>query len=249
MSGLESAYSEFLESFQPDPNEDPVLNWLSEQFINSQLPPYWSEHVDHEGRVYYFDFLTKTSQWQHPLEELFTRVIDFVKPIRMEIVATSISPSFDDLVSVVEAELLAAQDSSLAKLEGWSGPYSSVVEEPTINTEECTRWYFYNTTLGISCWESPLVQVEYELSLRHDLLVHALFSSSSDFTEVGTSVSLEEDLSPRLAFLSDKLKLPLHLLRRDDNNDDLPPSPSSSSYYSARSPHHSQRDHPPPPIT
>ena len=227
---LESAYSDFVESFQPDPDQDPVLNWVGDQFVNSELPPYWSEHIDNEGRVYYFDSLTKTSSWQHPLEELFSRALAFLKPIRMEIASTGLGPSLDDLVSLVEAELRSAQDFSLARLDGWSGPYSSLTEDGE------QREYFFNSTLGISSWDSPLIQVEFELSLRHSLLVDALFSQPS----------YEEDLSPRLAFLSEQLKLPLHMLRRENSDhDDLPPSPSSA-YYSARSPHHSQRDPPPP---
>jgi hypothetical protein len=134
------------------------------------------------------------------------------------------------LVNLIEAELLASQDASLARLDGWSGPYQSANEEGA---------YFFNATLGISSWDSPLVQVEFELGLRHQLLVDALLSADDEGT-------LDEELSPRLAFLSDKLKLPLHLLRRDVE-DNVPPSPTSSSaYYSARSPHQSHRDPPPP---
>jgi hypothetical protein len=235
---IESAYGYFVESFQPDLEQDSVLVWVAEQFANCELPPYWSEHIDHEGRFYYFDALTKTSQWVHPLEDLFARVVVFLKPIRMEILTSRALPVVDDLVALVEAELRLGQEASLARIDGWSGPYVSVTEDGE------QREYFFHAALGISSWDSPLVQVEFELSLRHSLLMEALFSADQLISE--------EDLSPRLAFLSDKLKLPLHLLQReisDLNDNNIPPSPSSSAYYSARSPHHSQRDHPPPPVT
>jgi hypothetical protein len=227
-AGLESAYSSFVESFQPDPNEDLVLNWIAEQFVHGDLPPYWSDHVDNEHKVYYFDALTRTSQWSHPLEDLYASVITFVKSVRID----NQPGCYEELVSRVEEHLIQAQESSLEQIDGWSGPYASVTEDGD------PRDYFYNSKLGISTWDSPLVQVEFELSLRHVLLMHALFG--------GEEEALAENTSPDF---SDKLKLPLHLLKRDNSStDDLPPSPSSSSYYSARSPHHSHRDFTPPPL-
>lgn len=54
-----------------DPAKDADLLWIAEEGLVAPLPDNWSEHVDHQGNVFYFDHKNKASSWEHPLDSKY----------------------------------------------------------------------------------------------------------------------------------------------------------------------------------
>ena len=74
---------EFDENYEPDTKEideyaawlgmDPVLDkelmWIAKEGLKAPLPPNWKPCKTPEGELYYFNFATGDSEWDHPCDE------------------------------------------------------------------------------------------------------------------------------------------------------------------------------------
>ncbi|CAF0914946.1 unnamed protein product [Adineta ricciae] len=59
-----------------DPDKDSHLLWLAREGILKPLPSGWKPCQDENGELYYFNFDTGTSSWDHPCDEIYkARVI------------------------------------------------------------------------------------------------------------------------------------------------------------------------------
>jgi len=54
-----------------DPDKEPDLLWIARQGIVAPLPPDWKPCQDESGQIYYFNFATGDSEWDHPCDEYF----------------------------------------------------------------------------------------------------------------------------------------------------------------------------------
>ena len=54
-----------------DPIEDCAFLWIAEQALVAPLPDDWSEHMDAEGNVYYYNVVTDESSWEHPMDQYY----------------------------------------------------------------------------------------------------------------------------------------------------------------------------------
>ncbi|XP_075046113.1 centrosomal protein of 164 kDa [Mixophyes fleayi] len=52
-----------------DPETEPELMWLAREGIVALLPPDWKPCQDVTGEIYYFNFATGQSTWDHPIDE------------------------------------------------------------------------------------------------------------------------------------------------------------------------------------
>jgi|UniRef100_A0A7S4GHD2 centrosomal protein CEP164 len=58
-----------------DLNTEKDLMWLAKEALMAPLPPYWRPCNTQDGEVYYFNFATGESIWDHPMDSLFKRFV------------------------------------------------------------------------------------------------------------------------------------------------------------------------------
>ncbi|XP_029964911.1 centrosomal protein of 164 kDa isoform X1 [Salarias fasciatus] len=58
-----------------DPDTEPDLLWLAREGIVAPLPPEWKPCQDVTGEIYYFNFSTGQSTWDHPCDEHYRRLV------------------------------------------------------------------------------------------------------------------------------------------------------------------------------
>ncbi|XP_054883939.1 centrosomal protein of 164 kDa-like isoform X2 [Poeciliopsis prolifica] len=58
-----------------DPENEPELLWLAREGIVAPLPPEWKPCQDVTGDIYYFNFSTGQSTWDHPCDEHYRRLV------------------------------------------------------------------------------------------------------------------------------------------------------------------------------
>ncbi|KAM9453612.1 uncharacterized protein cep164 isoform 7-T7 [Salvelinus alpinus] len=59
-----------------DPNREPELLWLAREGIVAPLPPEWKPCQDVTGDVYYFNFSSGQSTWDHPCDEQYRSLVN-----------------------------------------------------------------------------------------------------------------------------------------------------------------------------
>ncbi|CAF0733622.1 unnamed protein product [Rotaria sp. Silwood1] len=60
-----------------DPDKEPHLLWLAKEGIMKPLPLGWKPCQEENGELYYFNFDTGKSSWDHPCDEIYkTRVLE-----------------------------------------------------------------------------------------------------------------------------------------------------------------------------
>ncbi|XP_067676754.1 centrosomal protein of 164 kDa-like isoform X2 [Haliotis asinina] len=83
---LEEDYDENYEPTEPeiheyaqiiglDPNVEPHLMWIAKEGINAPLPENWKPCQDPEKNIYYFNFATGESIWDHPCDEFYRAMV------------------------------------------------------------------------------------------------------------------------------------------------------------------------------
>ncbi|XP_031428836.2 centrosomal protein of 164 kDa isoform X2 [Clupea harengus] len=58
-----------------DPAKEPELLWLAREGIVAPLPPEWKPCQDVTGDVYYFNFSSGQSTWDHPCDEQYRQLV------------------------------------------------------------------------------------------------------------------------------------------------------------------------------
>ncbi|KAM9299045.1 LOW QUALITY PROTEIN: centrosomal protein of 164 kDa [Gastrophryne carolinensis] len=58
-----------------DPDAEPELMWLAREGIVAPLPPDWKPCQDVTGDIYYFNFATGQSTWDHPIDEHYKELV------------------------------------------------------------------------------------------------------------------------------------------------------------------------------
>ncbi|XP_061074400.1 centrosomal protein of 164 kDa-like isoform X2 [Conger conger] len=58
-----------------DPDQEPELMWLAREGIVAPLPGEWKPCQDVTGDVYYFNFSSGQSTWDHPCDEQYRRLV------------------------------------------------------------------------------------------------------------------------------------------------------------------------------
>ncbi|KAM8927689.1 centrosomal protein of 164 kDa [Pelodytes ibericus] len=58
-----------------DQDSEPELMWLALEGIAAPLPPQWKPCQDVTGEIYYFNFATGQSSWDHPSDELYQELV------------------------------------------------------------------------------------------------------------------------------------------------------------------------------
>ncbi|KAM4628002.1 uncharacterized protein cep164 isoform 2-T3 [Polymixia lowei] len=71
----EQEIHEYAREIGIDPNSEPELLWLAREGIVAPLPHEWKPCQDVTGDVYYFNFSTGQSTWDHPCDEHYRRLV------------------------------------------------------------------------------------------------------------------------------------------------------------------------------
>lgn len=209
----------YAQSLGVDLETEPELRWVVQEAFNAPLPAAWSEHTDDAERVYFFHEVTSQSTWEHPMDSVYRDLLGFVKQVTSE--AHPLAEG--ERLNLIQEHLRQVHERALDQLEGWSGPYASDSGE-----------YYYNESLKVSTWESPLAEKEVELSIRHAVLCRCLLPDCSGLLGAdGQPSTFGQVLSGPDLLRS--LQLPLGLIRRDDSGEQPPATPSARSFHTARS--------------
>ncbi|CAM9857445.1 unnamed protein product [Lampetra planeri] len=59
-----------------DPEKEPELMWLAREGIFTPLPKEWKPCQDVNGDIYYFNFSTGMSSWDHPCDEYYRQMVE-----------------------------------------------------------------------------------------------------------------------------------------------------------------------------
>ncbi|XP_013881469.1 centrosomal protein of 164 kDa isoform X2 [Austrofundulus limnaeus] len=71
----EQEIQEYAREIGIDPDNEPELMWLAREGVVAPLPPEWKPCQDVTGDIYYFNFSTGRSTWDHPCEEHYRRLV------------------------------------------------------------------------------------------------------------------------------------------------------------------------------
>ncbi|XP_047449664.1 centrosomal protein of 164 kDa-like isoform X2 [Mugil cephalus] len=71
----EQEIHEYAREIGIDPDNEPELLWLAREGIVAPLPPEWKPCQDVTGDIYYFNFSTGQSTWDHPCDEHYRRLV------------------------------------------------------------------------------------------------------------------------------------------------------------------------------
>lgn len=173
---------EYAKSMGVDLNnaEESDLRWVVREAFAAPLPASWTEHLDEEGRVYFFNQVTQESSWMHPMDVVYKEVIELVKAMRRDArgptvdgpgIGNSSASSSSTLKArqqAVQAHLEEVHTRALAQIEGWSGPYASEDGQ-----------YYYHAGFEMSSWENPIDEWQRELGLRQRVLYRCLLEQSA----------------------------------------------------------------------
>eukprot|EP00451_Oxyrrhis_marina_P004878 CAMPEP_0204299594 /NCGR_PEP_ID=MMETSP0468-20130131/77009_1 /ASSEMBLY_ACC=CAM_ASM_000383 /TAXON_ID=2969 /ORGANISM="Oxyrrhis marina" /LENGTH=257 /DNA_ID=CAMNT_0051278587 /DNA_START=80 /DNA_END=853 /DNA_ORIENTATION=- len=196
-----SDFAAFAHVLGVDPTDGSLSALAARVCYESPLPPHWTEQVDDQGRIYFYNNLADTSSWEHPLDEAFTATLAVAKELDSPDVTIDIASS--KCQAHLESVFQWAQDA----LKGWAGPFEAATPD------DGKLEYFCNMEKGESSWLNPCLSYEYNLATRHRILTAVL-------TEVGyRTASLEhkpakaDDAIVSDSGLLQSLKLPLEVIR------------------------------------
>ncbi|XP_076851265.1 uncharacterized protein LOC143501976 isoform X3 [Brachyhypopomus gauderio] len=71
----EQEVHDFARQIGIDPEREPELLWLAREVAVAPLPPEWKPCQDVTGEVYYFNFSTGQSTWDHPCDEHYRQLV------------------------------------------------------------------------------------------------------------------------------------------------------------------------------
>ncbi|XP_045893013.1 centrosomal protein of 164 kDa-like [Micropterus dolomieu] len=71
----EQEIQEYAREIGIDPDSEPELLWLAREGIVAPLPPEWKPCQDVTGDIYYFNFSSGQSTWDHPCDEHYRSLV------------------------------------------------------------------------------------------------------------------------------------------------------------------------------
>lgn len=172
LEGADAELQEYAKSLGVDVKKDVDLEWIVQEAFAANLPPSWTEHMDEEGRIYFFNQVTQESSWLHPMDTVFKEVIQLIKALRHECGAEPLAGGADAsaarIAEAVQEHLESVHRRALKHIDGWSGPYASEAGQ-----------YYYSAVSGVSSWESPIDEWQNQLALRQRILHRCLLQDST----------------------------------------------------------------------
>lgn len=198
------------------------LVWAVQEAFNAPLPNSWTEYMDETGRAYYVKEGSSQSTWEHPMDAVYTELLDIVRRLR------SHKPPMTEAqrTDVVRAHLEGIHETAKAELADWSGPYASDQGE-----------FYYNERLKVSSWETPVNEWENELETRHRVLLKYLLPEQASPPELPGAAHSSSSSTSKNPSMLQALRLQLGNLQREPGpvGAEVPEPSTSRSFYTARS--------------
>eukprot|EP00930_Biecheleria_cincta_P010236 TRINITY_DN112249_c0_g1_i1.p1 TRINITY_DN112249_c0_g1~~TRINITY_DN112249_c0_g1_i1.p1 ORF type:complete len:310 (-),score=66.26 TRINITY_DN112249_c0_g1_i1:119-1048(-) len=196
------------------------LSWAVQEAFNAPLPNSWTEYMDETGRAYYVKEGSSQSTWEHPMDGVYTELLDLVRRVRSQKPPMTEAQRTD----FVRAHLEGIHETAKAELADWSGPYASEQGD-----------FYYNERLKASSWETPVNEWENELETRHRVLVRYLLPEQASPQLPGAAPSSSS--SSKSPSMLQALRLQLGNLHREPGpvGAEVPEPSTSRSFYTARS--------------
>ena len=66
-------YAEWLGMKSP---EDDDLRWIAREALKAPLPEHWKPCKTNDGEIYYFNFASGESVWDHPCDEYYKKLYE-----------------------------------------------------------------------------------------------------------------------------------------------------------------------------
>jgi len=111
-----------------DPMADKEFLWLAEEALCAPLPPHWTEHLDPDKGVYYFNANTGESAWEHPMDDYYRKLFKSLHRNKEEMLALNQEQSLFQLsqVGLKTNALLKEHNQVLASLMLAQNPNSGL---------------------------------------------------------------------------------------------------------------------------
>lgn len=98
--------TEYAEWLGMDPAQDQDLYWIARDGLKAPLPAAWKPCQSGDGNVFYFNFETGESVWEHPCDEHYRRVYRRAKmrrdaPVRLVTISGACKPEDLSLLNVI----------------------------------------------------------------------------------------------------------------------------------------------------
>lgn len=98
--------TEYAEWLGMDPAQDQDLYWIARDGLKAPLPAAWKPCQSGDGNVFYFNFETGESVWEHPCDEHYRRVYRRAKmrrdaPVRLVTISGACKPEDLSLLNVM----------------------------------------------------------------------------------------------------------------------------------------------------
>lgn len=71
----------YAQSLGIDPVKDSEFVWIAEEAFQAQLPPGWSEHLDDDGCMFYYNQTSGDSSWTHPMDDIFRQIVVYQRTV------------------------------------------------------------------------------------------------------------------------------------------------------------------------
>jgi len=89
----EEEIKEFAETIGLDPEKEKDLLWIAREGIHAPLPPQWKPCQDKNGDIYFFNFKTGISSWEHPCDEFYREMVKTEKQKLRQSRSSKIEPN------------------------------------------------------------------------------------------------------------------------------------------------------------
>eukprot|EP00756_Hemistasia_phaeocysticola_P016800 Hpha_TRINITY_DN15498_c2_g7::TRINITY_DN15498_c2_g7_i1::g.173072::m.173072 len=66
--------TEYAQWLGMDPDDDEPLMWIAKEGLRAPLPDHWRPCKTDNGEIYYFNFSTGDSIWDHPMDEHYKKL-------------------------------------------------------------------------------------------------------------------------------------------------------------------------------
>ncbi|KAH8025704.1 hypothetical protein HPB51_010788 [Rhipicephalus microplus] len=127
-------YAEHLGIVLPDEQN---LLWIAQAGLEVSLPPPWCPVEDPQGRIYYYNSVTKETKWEHPLDSYYKAVVKKER-LKHEVERTVVP--FSRLKKGKKGFLSKSCPTNLHMLAAASGPLvkASLVQQTDTDSESHT---------------------------------------------------------------------------------------------------------------
>lgn len=121
-----------------DPCGEQDLLWVARCALHAPLPEGWTQHLDGQGRVFFYDSRSSKSSWTHPLEQEHREVHAHLRRARL-------SQAFQTAAEQdVRARLVVLEPEAAAAVQDW-----------TAHTDESGNPFYYSRSAHRSSWTDP----------------------------------------------------------------------------------------------